>query len=62
MVCMGITPKANGILQVYEMSRGELTLVSESQKPKGIKCGTFGASSIEVAHTPTDPSPHTDHS
>lgn len=47
---MGITPKAKGIIQVYEMNRGELNLVSESMKPEGIKCGTFGASSIEERH------------
>lgn len=50
LVCMGITPKAKGALQVYELSRGELNLVSESNKPEGIKCGTFGASSIEERH------------
>mmetsp|Transcript_22301 Transcript_22301/g.64840 ORF Transcript_22301/g.64840 Transcript_22301/m.64840 type:complete len:363 (-) Transcript_22301:48-1136(-) len=50
LVCMGITPKAKGTLQVFEMNSGELTLLSESQKPKGIKCGTFGASSFEERH------------
>ena len=50
MVTMGITAKAKGILQVFEMNRGELTMVSESLKPEGIKCGTFGASSIEERH------------
>jgi WD repeat-containing protein 92 len=47
---MGITAKAKGIIQVFEMNRGELTMVSESIKPEGIKCGTFGASSIEERH------------
>lgn len=47
LVCMGIYPKAKGALQVFELSKGELRLVSETQKPHGIKCGTFGASSIE---------------
>jgi hypothetical protein len=50
LVCLGITPKAKGILQIYEMNRGELTLVSETLKPEGLKCGTFGASSIEERH------------
>jgi len=50
LVCMGISPKAKGTLQVYEMNRGELTLVSETLKPEGLKCGTFGASSIEERH------------
>lgn len=31
--------------QVYEMSGSELKLVSESEKPSGLKCATFGASS-----------------
>lgn len=50
LVCLGVTPKGKGALQVYEMNRGELTMVSESLKPEGIKCGTFGASSIEERH------------
>eukprot|EP00640_Fibrocapsa_japonica_P002197 CAMPEP_0113939982 /NCGR_PEP_ID=MMETSP1339-20121228/6185_1 /TAXON_ID=94617 /ORGANISM="Fibrocapsa japonica" /LENGTH=353 /DNA_ID=CAMNT_0000943641 /DNA_START=29 /DNA_END=1087 /DNA_ORIENTATION=+ /assembly_acc=CAM_ASM_000762 len=47
LVAMGITPKSKGILQVFEMNRGDLNLVAEYEKPNGIKCGTFGASPLE---------------
>eukprot|EP00638_Chattonella_subsalsa_P009882 CAMPEP_0117747132 /NCGR_PEP_ID=MMETSP0947-20121206/8332_1 /TAXON_ID=44440 /ORGANISM="Chattonella subsalsa, Strain CCMP2191" /LENGTH=321 /DNA_ID=CAMNT_0005564533 /DNA_START=163 /DNA_END=1128 /DNA_ORIENTATION=+ len=50
---MGITPKAKGIMQVFEMNRGDLNLVHETEKSKGIKCGTFGASSLEERHIAT---------
>ena len=46
-VSMGIHPNAKGALQVYELNRGELECVVDVTKPNGIKCGTFGASSIE---------------
>jgi WD repeat-containing protein 92 len=46
----GITPKAKGMLQVYEMDRGDLKLVSEIERPSGIKCASFGASSLEDRH------------
>lgn len=46
-VTMGIFPKATGALQIYEMNRGELKLIQETEKKTGIKCGTFGASSLE---------------
>uniref|UniRef100_A0A7S3K1G1 WD repeat-containing protein 92 n=1 Tax=Aureoumbra lagunensis TaxID=44058 RepID=A0A7S3K1G1_9STRA len=45
-VCAGITPKAKGILQVYELKDGQMSLAEERQKAFGIKCGTFGASSF----------------
>ncbi|CAN0064667.1 unnamed protein product [Heterosigma akashiwo] len=53
LVIMGITPRAKGIMQVYEMNRGDLNLVSEVEKPNGIKCGTFGASSLDERHLAT---------
>jgi WD repeat-containing protein 92 len=49
-VVAGISPKAKGIMQVYELDRGDLKLVDEREKPAGIKCATFGASSLEDRH------------
>lgn len=52
-VVMGIYPKGTGVIAVYEMELGELKLVSQVEKPKGFKCGTFGASSLEDRHLAT---------
>eukprot|EP00500_Bicosoecida_sp_ms1_P007240 CAMPEP_0203824502 /NCGR_PEP_ID=MMETSP0115-20131106/51911_1 /ASSEMBLY_ACC=CAM_ASM_000227 /TAXON_ID=33651 /ORGANISM="Bicosoecid sp, Strain ms1" /LENGTH=358 /DNA_ID=CAMNT_0050733541 /DNA_START=188 /DNA_END=1264 /DNA_ORIENTATION=- len=52
-VVMGIYPKGTGVMQVYDMELGELKLVSQCEKPKGFKCGTFGASSLEDRHLAT---------
>lgn len=45
-VVAGQTPRAKGILQVYQMNQGKLDLVSEINKEYGFKCCTFGASSF----------------
>ncbi|KAG5192628.1 WD40-repeat-containing domain protein [Tribonema minus] len=50
LLVAGISPKAKGVMQVYEMDRGALKLVDEQQKSAGIKCSTFGASSLEDRH------------
>jgi len=52
-VAMGIHPNAKGALQIYQMNKGALELVLDSQKPHGVKCGTFAASSIEARHLAT---------
>lgn len=52
-VAMGLYPRGTGALKVYEMKLGELKLVKEIEKPKGFKCGTFGASSLEERHLAT---------
>jgi WD repeat-containing protein 92 len=66
-VAMGIHPNAKGALQVtvtarqyithalqiYELNKGDLDLVGDFNQPHGIKCGTFGASSIEERHLAT---------
>lgn len=49
-VSMGISPSAKGILQVYQLNKGNLDVLVDQQKASGIKCGTFGASSIEERH------------
>ena len=47
LVVTGIYPKATGALQIYDLAAGKLTLVKSSEKKKGLKCATFGASSLE---------------
>ena len=46
-VCLGISPKAKGILAIHEMAAGSLNTIGEYVLPHGIKCATFGASPIE---------------
>ncbi|XP_069464246.1 dynein axonemal assembly factor 10 isoform X1 [Ambystoma mexicanum] len=46
-VCLGNYPRGTGVLQIYEIEHGELRLLSEIEKPKPIKCGTFGASALQ---------------
>ena len=36
--------------QVYELNKGKLKLVHERETDAGIKCCTFGASSLENRH------------
>ena len=49
-ISCGITPKAKGILNIYEMSKGSLDDLGSYILPHGIKCATFNASSIEDRH------------
>lgn len=37
-------------MQVYELNKGTLKLVAERETEAGIKCCTFGASSLEERH------------
>lgn len=52
-VAMGIYPKGKGALQVHELIDGECKVVAEHETPGGIKCGTFGASSLDARHLAT---------
>ena len=45
-VCCGISPKAKGVLQIYELKGGKMEVVAEKTHGCGLKCGTFGASSL----------------
>lgn len=54
LVCMGIQPNSKGALQVYQLNKGALELVTDcANVPHGVKCGTFGASSLEQRHLAT---------
>ncbi|ROL44281.1 WD repeat-containing protein 92 [Anabarilius grahami] len=52
-VCMGNFARGTGVMQIYEIQHGELHLVKEIEKPKPIKCGTFGATSLQQRHLAT---------
>jgi WD40 repeat protein len=52
-VSMGIHPNAKGALNVFQLNSGALETVGEGITTNGIKCGTFGASSLEERHIAT---------
>ncbi|GAA6101635.1 dynein axonemal assembly factor 10 [Tachysurus ichikawai] len=52
-VCMGTLAKGSGVLQIYELEHGKLKQVKEMENPKPIKCGTFGATSLQQRHLAT---------
>ena len=43
MLC-GERPKATGVIEIHQLTKGELKVISTIDHPKGIKCGTFAAS------------------
>lgn len=45
-VVIGSKPKGTGILQVFELNKGELDKVKELERPKSFKCCSFGASRL----------------
>jgi WD40 repeat protein len=45
-VVLGCRTRGTGSLQIYELDGTDVTLVTETEKSKGFKCGTFGASSL----------------
>ncbi|KAF1777619.1 WD40-repeat-containing domain [Phytophthora cactorum] len=52
-VAMGIYPKATGALTIFGLNQGELKTHAVHEKTHGIKCGTFGASTLEDRHLAT---------
>ncbi|CAK4137783.1 unnamed protein product [Aphanomyces euteiches] len=46
-VSMGIHPRATGAINIFALQQGELKTVLELEKQHGVKCGTFGASSLD---------------
>ena len=46
LVVTGQTPRAKGIIQLFQMNKGKLEVVSEFNKEYGFKTSTFGASSF----------------
>lgn len=43
---VGQTPRAKGIIQIYQINSGKLELINEINKEIGFKCCTLGASSF----------------
>uniref|UniRef100_A0A7M4F228 Dynein axonemal assembly factor 10 n=1 Tax=Crocodylus porosus TaxID=8502 RepID=A0A7M4F228_CROPO len=52
-LCLGSLPRGAGIIQLYELQSGRLSLLRQIEKPKPIKCGTFGASSLQQRYLAT---------
>ncbi|XP_007890464.1 dynein axonemal assembly factor 10 [Callorhinchus milii] len=52
-VCVGNFARGTGVLQVYEVSHGAVVLVKEIEKSKPIKCGTFGATTLQQRYFAT---------
>ncbi|XP_034250555.1 WD repeat-containing protein 92 isoform X1 [Thrips palmi] len=45
-VVMGSLPNSSGVIQLYEISGGDLKLIKEFKSDKAFKCGTFGGSKL----------------
>lgn len=45
-VVMGSKPRGSGVIQIYEVSSGQLKLVKSIERSNPMKCGTFKASSL----------------
>lgn len=52
-VVMGSRPRGTGIIQIYEVSSGELKLVKDIERSNQMKCGTFKASSLRDRYLAT---------
>lgn len=52
-VCLGNFARGTGVMQIYEVQHGEVQLVKELEKAKPLKCGTFGATSLQQRHMAT---------
>ena len=52
-VVMGSKPRGSGIIQIYEVSSGELKLLKDIERSNPIKCGTFKASSLRDRYLAT---------
>ncbi|KAK0091555.1 hypothetical protein PV326_003046 [Microctonus aethiopoides] len=52
-VVMGSRPRGSGIIQIYEVSSGDLKLVKEIERSNPMKCGTFKASSLRDRYLAT---------
>jgi len=52
-VVMGSRPRGSGIIQVYQVSSGELKLIKNIERSSPIKCGTFKASSLRNRYLAT---------
>ncbi|KAJ3320848.1 WD repeat-containing protein 92 [Blyttiomyces sp. JEL0837] len=49
-VILGQHARGTGAFQVFELDDGKLNMVHETEKQHALKCGTFGASSLQARH------------
>ena len=52
-VLFGQSPRAKGVFHIYQLSNGQLELLSDFEKEHGIKCGTFKASPVSLRDVAT---------
>ncbi|XP_051170424.1 dynein axonemal assembly factor 10 [Leptopilina boulardi] len=52
-VTLGSKPRGAGIIQIYEITNGELKVIKDIERPTPIKCGTFKASDHRNRHFAT---------
>nr|XP_034177020.1 WD repeat-containing protein 92 [Osmia lignaria] len=52
-VVMGSRPRGSGIIQIYELSSGELKIIKDIERSQPVKCGTFKASSLKDRYLAT---------
>lgn len=50
---MGSTPRGTGVIEVYEISEGQIESKQLINKSAPFKCGTFKASSLKNRHLAT---------
>ncbi|KAM6082573.1 dynein axonemal assembly factor 10 [Chlamydotis macqueenii] len=53
LLCLGSAARGTGLIQLYELRGGRLALLREIEKAKPIKCGTFGATSLQQRYLAT---------
>ncbi|XP_015274569.1 PREDICTED: WD repeat-containing protein 92-like, partial [Gekko japonicus] len=53
LLCLGSFPRGTGVIELYELQGGRLRLLRQIEKSKPIKCGTFGASSLQQRYLAT---------
>ncbi|XP_001514190.2 WD repeat-containing protein 92 isoform X1 [Ornithorhynchus anatinus] len=52
-VALGNLARGTGVIQLYEIQHGDVRLLREIEKAKPIKCGTFGATSLQQRYLAT---------
>ncbi|XP_011403803.2 PREDICTED: WD repeat-containing protein 92-like [Amphimedon queenslandica] len=52
-VVLGSHPRDTGAFHIYELSKGELKSIKESEKKHSFKCGTFGGTSLHQRNLAT---------
>ncbi|NXF19360.1 WDR92 protein, partial [Rhodinocichla rosea] len=53
LMCLGSAARGTGVIQLYELHGARLEVLREIEKPKPIKCGTFGATSLQQRYLAT---------